>query len=464
MSTLLVDGSSSSWWGSWEELVLGGAVLRHGADGAWDAVAAELRARSSSSSLFFTPQECQAKYEDILEQYSGCDEWFEELRKRRVAELRRELEKSEDSIGCLQSKLESLTSERDSGSNLEYNTSQAETTSPSEDGVGINSPNELAKGESSAGSYTDKPGRDSSPEGQQLTSVSLQESKLKIQSSEDLMMKSGCGCSWVGFGKLKGKRGKRKRKGYRAGEEDSVGDSDRLSSAVLMDREGSSGNNQETKLSANDSCGSLRGEYDSHLDLASFLDSVMKHKDVSIFKKRLESQKKARYKKMIRRHVDFQNISSRIGNGSISSAKELLRDLLLLSNNALVFYPKNSPEHKSALVLRRLLSNAFMQSLSSQNPIPNSGDGGGSIPDDVVKTERPKSVQPCTSRSIGSAEASGKGDEVPRIGSSEEESRADVAVTSAVRKRGVGRPAKGGPRAVKRLQESPNKGRKRARR
>lgn len=79
----------------------------------------------------------------------------------------------------------------------------------------------------------------------------------------------------------------------------------------------------------------------------------------------MKLQKKNRYKKMIRQHVDLQIVSSKLSKGLISSPKELLRDLLLLANNALVFYPKNSPEHNSAIILRNLSSKTLKRILSS---------------------------------------------------------------------------------------------------
>ena len=59
---------------------------------------------------------------------------------------------------------------------------------------------------------------------------------------------------------------------------------------------------------------------------------------------------------MIRRHIDFDTIRSRINSQTIKSAMELFRDLLLLTNNALVFYSKSTREYKSALVLRDLVT------------------------------------------------------------------------------------------------------------
>ncbi|KAJ8545567.1 hypothetical protein K7X08_018150 [Anisodus acutangulus] len=86
-------------WGTWEELILGGAVRRHGTRD-WNVVASELRARTIYL-YCFTPEACKARYEELRKRYSGCTAWFEELRKQRVEELKRELVRSESSIGSL---------------------------------------------------------------------------------------------------------------------------------------------------------------------------------------------------------------------------------------------------------------------------------------------------------------------------------------------------------------------------
>lgn len=59
--------------------------------------------------------------------------------------------------------------------------------------------------------------------------------------------------------------------------------------------------------------------------------------------------------------MDFETIRSRISNHLISTPRELFRDLLLLANNALVFYSKKSREHKSAVLLRDLVSRKLRQ-------------------------------------------------------------------------------------------------------
>jgi hypothetical protein len=55
------------------------------------------------------------------------------------------------------------------------------------------------------------------------------------------------------------------------------------------------------------------------------------------------------YKKMIRRHMDF-----RINSGTISSTKELLRDILVFVSNVIAFYPRATLEYESAVQLRDL--------------------------------------------------------------------------------------------------------------
>ncbi|KAF3320987.1 Bromodomain-containing protein [Carex littledalei] len=314
-------------WGTWEELVLGGAVLRHGA-AAWNAVAAELRSRTRLAHLF-SPQECEAKFAQLQKRYSGSETWFEELRKQRVDELKRELEKSENSIGSLQSKLATLSS------------SGADTTSRTE----VN-------------------GRD-------IISSSCKE----CQSNSDSVCNSKkCEDNRWHWGVQK-KRGRRERKR----ERESIMDSEANSSSHT-EKQGS------TEVGVTDSGGaSVKSEDENvtRVDLELIFKTILENKECSVFQKRLESQKKNRYKRMIRRHVDLQIVSSKLSKGLISSPKELLRDLLLLANNALVFYPKNSPEHNSAIILRNLSSKTLKKILSSSLDTNSS-------PNEEVEPEKPQ--------------------------------------------------------------------------
>lgn len=102
-------------WGTLEELLLACAVHRYGTD-SWDSVTAELRKRSSSLHLF-TPHSCKHKYNDLKRRFTQNDvvsatatandggiaaavtiPFLDELRRLRVAELRREVERYDLSI------------------------------------------------------------------------------------------------------------------------------------------------------------------------------------------------------------------------------------------------------------------------------------------------------------------------------------------------------------------------------
>lgn len=73
-------------------------------------------------------------------------------------------------------------------------------------------------------------------------------------------------------------------------------------------------------------------------------------------------RKRARYKKMIRQHMDFRILRSKIKSGAISSAKELLKDMLVFVNNVLTFFPKATLEHMAAIELRGLICKTLQQS------------------------------------------------------------------------------------------------------
>lgn len=102
-------------WGTWEELLLTCAVKRHGSKD-WDSVAKEVVSRSS---LNASAPSCRLKYQDlkrrfqdsvdddddgrgnngaVAEDIDGEIPWLEQLRSLRVAELRRDVQRCDESI------------------------------------------------------------------------------------------------------------------------------------------------------------------------------------------------------------------------------------------------------------------------------------------------------------------------------------------------------------------------------
>ncbi|XP_047970747.1 serine/threonine-protein kinase PRP4 homolog isoform X2 [Salvia hispanica] len=92
--------------------------------------------------------------------------------------------------------------------------------------------------------------------------------------------------------------------------------------------------------------------------LLDFLQAIRAPKIGSIFDRRLRSQETSKYEKLILQHMDLETIETRLTEGLYTaSATKFYRDLLLLVNNALVFFSKNSSESSAAIEIRRLISN-----------------------------------------------------------------------------------------------------------
>ncbi|XP_022715948.1 uncharacterized protein LOC111275083 [Durio zibethinus] len=389
-------------WGTWEELLLGGAILRHGTRD-WNLVASELRTRTVSP-FAFTPEVCKAKYEDLQCRYSGCKAWFEELRKQRMAELRQALEQSEDSIGSLESKLESLKAEKTDYSRVDYDSSQTESALPchKSEGVEFSSKNTYKDG-LSAGSFTQEAETiwapdfqipaavptemDSKPGGDSLTSEGE-----KISSIDKLAYTFSGGQ----LQSIRKRRGKRKRKDCsKDAKEGSVGESVFLGPSDVASasrcKETSTSNSAQIARSSGveDQCRGSGKEVTD--DIIGIFSSVAENDCASVFRRRLDSQKRGRYKKMILRHMDFDTIRSRIASNSIMSVRELFRDMLLVANNALVFYSKNTREYKSALLLRHIVTATLRQHFKEY---------GGKVPITTFNSGRPMHKPTAKPRSI----------------------------------------------------------------
>lgn len=95
------EKTTSTTWGSWEELLLACAVKRHGFKN-WDSVALEIRTKTSLPRLQTTAQCCKQKYHDLKLRFKAAADnipWLEEqLRKIRVDELKQEVQRYDLSI------------------------------------------------------------------------------------------------------------------------------------------------------------------------------------------------------------------------------------------------------------------------------------------------------------------------------------------------------------------------------
>ncbi|RID79822.1 hypothetical protein BRARA_A02529 [Brassica rapa] len=358
-------------WGTWEELLLGGAVLRHGT-GDWTVVSEELRSHSMSGIFTFTPEICKAKYKDLRERYLGCKSWYEEVKKKRVAELKAALIKSQDSIGSLESKLESLKSESNDEchKNNDYDSSRTlslEPPSPKSEGGGECTSKDTSKDLSSAGSFTQQELTTTNWSPPQAKSEAIKEQDKKNNLLHGDIFRSMYGVGGGGgqvLPSMRKKRGKRKRKDCSASKDVTA-----VEESHMLDDIAS---NPRSKEAASTSRSSQSRGHGLALpgELLKIYNTISQNECALVFRRRLDSQKRARYKKLVRRHMDLDTLKSRINGRSISSAKELFMDFLLVANNAAIFYSKNTREHKSAVSLRDIVTKSLRHYLTEDHHPP----------------------------------------------------------------------------------------------
>lgn len=91
--------------------------------------------------------------------------------------------------------------------------------------------------------------------------------------------------------------------------------------------------------------------------LLALLHTIRAHNFGTLFERRLRTQENSKYQKLILQHIDLGIIETRLKGGLYSgSTSTFFRDLLLLVNNALVFFDKNSAEVSAATEVRWLIS------------------------------------------------------------------------------------------------------------
>ncbi|KAH7848940.1 hypothetical protein Vadar_010591 [Vaccinium darrowii] len=339
-------------WGTLEELLLACAVNRHGAK-SWDSIAKELQKRASNSSHHaYSPPNCQRRYRDLRRRFSavdgGCDDdddidtsLVDELKKLRVAELRRDVERRDISIELLELKVKRLEEEREQrkeeGSEKtdrpdELDNREPEgTTRRERPGSGDDNDNQSFN-ESNTTSYRTCENRSQEPD----------ESEVKQGSGEPSSVREEVGPVEKGSLSLESKREKKRRR--RSGKDEAEGG--KLVSAKEI--------------------------VSKSQPLIKILVILRSHKNGSLFERRLRSQETEKYKKMIRQHMDLQTVQSRMARGFYLNNKKFFRDLFLLFTNAIIFFPTTSPHHIAALQLRLLLA----KHMTTTTPPPAKPDPG----------------------------------------------------------------------------------------
>ncbi|XP_076951623.1 uncharacterized protein LOC143625045 [Bidens hawaiensis] len=188
---------------------------------------------------------------------------------------------------------------------------------------------------------------------------------------------------------IRKRRGKRKRKD---------GNWDAKEDFVEGENLGSSSGIRQGETSTSSGCvrsSSADAEGPQFDDLVGIFNSVTENQYAMVFRRRLDSQKRARYRKTIKQHMDIDTIRSRIANNCIKSARELFKDLLLLANNALVFYSKRTREYQSALTFRGILTKKYKELLTDSSSSNSSRPLSSVLCFPSMSTPvRPRSVRP----------------------------------------------------------------------
>ncbi|KAI4385954.1 hypothetical protein MLD38_003938 [Melastoma candidum] len=367
-----VDGEETT-WGTWEELVLASAVQRHGLE-SWDSVSMELQSTTSLPHPLTTPLICETKYRGLRCRFApdSLDDdlhtWLEDLRRLRIAELRQEVQRYDVSILSLQLKVKKLEEEREQSSR--ENPCKTDLSGSKDEGLSDN--------KAEIGRTMDKYGGDiadvklesdrdnrsfneSNSTEREKTGEEEEEEDLKNRDDKDEKMEvlkpevaESCNGS-----------SEPNRQRMEESEESKENSSDVQSSASLT---GCISLKRKRKGRRLDEIASLEPLV-SFLTLSAagmklppivdVLKTIRSKRHSSFFERSPPLPESQKYLSIVRQPMDLETIQSRVEKGSYTSTSSNLafnRDLLLLINNALVFYPKFSLENEAALELQLLLS------------------------------------------------------------------------------------------------------------
>uniref|UniRef100_A0A6N2KU89 Bromo domain-containing protein n=1 Tax=Salix viminalis TaxID=40686 RepID=A0A6N2KU89_SALVM len=378
-------------WGTWEELLLASAVKRHGFKN-WDSVALELRTKTCLPHLLTTAQICQQKYLDLNrrfntnnlhhshtpeedyqdEEQNNVDTdiidnsfvnvpWFEELRKLRVAELKQEVQRYDVSILTLRLKVKKLEEERERSFQGDSNTEKPDLKPDRLE-------NEEDKPGTVSGEESDRENR-SVNESNSTASGGGEDAVPKLEEAQPVQGGSGGPDPVVSGSSRKaleeGAGGGGEEESCELGDSVTQRSSESLSSG--RKRKGSEGK-EEVSVTGGEETVAVSSE-----PFIGLLEVIGAHKNASLFESLLQSQEMGVYKDMIRQHMDLEAIQTKLEQGSYSPSILLFfRDLLLLFNNALVFFPKHSVESLIAHKIRSLVMNEMRKNAkrSDSTPVP----------------------------------------------------------------------------------------------
>ncbi|KAK6154707.1 hypothetical protein DH2020_008955 [Rehmannia glutinosa] len=347
-------GAVAVGWGTWEELILGGAVLRHGTQD-WNVVASELRARTLYP-YTFTPQACEARYEDLQRRYSGstAKEATCGRAEARTGKIRRF-----NRVSRVKNQI--FGGDKKHLSRADYGSSETESPLLALDSNGTESFNrETSNNENSAGSFTKDTNTRASwsceNRDQAVVTDIKPSTSVSSEDDKDLCVKK---LAEAGYGRgvvMRKRRGQRNRKDCnRTIKERSASVSDNLCSNVIS--------TAQKEPSGNDCSQIIRDSGNNHR----YGDSCPVRKDslIEIFKSVAESEPAAVFRHRMDSQESYQaahgywhdKIKNHRTVGQI--CKRTLPDLLLVANNALVFYSRRTREYKSAISLRHLVMKEY---------------------------------------------------------------------------------------------------------
>ncbi|XP_009356285.2 uncharacterized protein LOC103947152 [Pyrus x bretschneideri] len=432
--------TSTSSWGTWEELLLACAVKRHGVHD-WDTVAMELQAKTSLPPLLTTASNCNLKYLDLRRRFHSRQQnddvppdaddvhhdphnnnttnipWLDDLRKLRVAQLRQELHGYDVSIVSLQLKVKRLEEEREDSfkddnpkPDLEEEQQQDSNRHRSEndktvrgkpDGSKPDHENQSVNGSNSTCSknldHDNKPGpgdRALSEPGP-LSAGSDEPSKKTGSGQSDSDSDKGSSETVAKKRRVRGRQGK--------GGGDSAGElresSEAQSSVSLTKKKNGKRHRrmevpeQQQQQHNNEDVSLVKSE-----PLIEVLQLIRAHEHGSLFERRLSAQESDKYKSIVQQHVDLETIQSKLRKDSYSSCSlSFYRDLLLLFNNAVVFFPKSSLHSKTAHQLRRLVLNEMKKknliTRPNHDPAPEPSDSVVPAPATSQQPKRPDQLE-----------------------------------------------------------------------